>query len=60
MSTWSLYASPCLQPRSPEIPNETGKRGEGKFKRISWEEAYDEVAGTMQRLSKITVTTLST
>ncbi|ANP76256.1 MULTISPECIES: DmsA/YnfE/YnfF family dimethyl sulfoxide reductase [unclassified Vibrio] len=29
-----------------------GKRGEGKFKRISWEEAYDEVAGTMQRLIK--------
>ncbi|GEM79447.1 DmsA/YnfE/YnfF family dimethyl sulfoxide reductase [Vibrio superstes] len=29
-----------------------GKRGEGKFKRITWEEAYDEVAGTMQRLIK--------
>ncbi|UJF16905.1 dimethyl sulfoxide reductase subunit A [Vibrio sp. SS-MA-C1-2] len=29
-----------------------GKRGEGKFKRISWEEAYDEVAGSMQRLIK--------
>ena len=29
-----------------------GKRGEGKFKRISWEEAYDEVASTMQRLIK--------
>lgn len=37
-----------------------GKRGEGKFKRITWEEAYDEVAGTMQRLSRITVMTLST
>ncbi|WP_117233010.1 DmsA/YnfE/YnfF family dimethyl sulfoxide reductase [Vibrio maerlii] len=29
-----------------------GKRGEGKFKRITWEEAYDEVSGTMQRLIK--------
>ncbi|PMH43859.1 dimethyl sulfoxide reductase subunit A [Vibrio sp. 10N.286.49.B3] len=29
-----------------------GQRGEGKFKRISWEEAYDELAGTMQRLIK--------
>ncbi|MEJ6123882.1 dimethyl sulfoxide reductase subunit A [Vibrio sp. 2-Bac 85] len=29
-----------------------GNRGEGKFKRITWEEAYDEVAGTMQRLIK--------
>ena len=29
-----------------------GKRGEGKFKRITWEEAYDEIANTMQRLIK--------
>lgn len=29
-----------------------GKRGEGKFKRISWQEAYDEIATTMQRLIK--------
>ncbi|NOH95157.1 DmsA/YnfE/YnfF family dimethyl sulfoxide reductase [Vibrio sp. 99-70-13A1] len=29
-----------------------GARGEGKFKRITWEEAYDEIGGTMQRLIK--------
>jgi len=29
-----------------------GKRGEGKFKRISWEEALDTVAGEMQRIKK--------
>lgn len=27
-----------------------GKRGEGKFSRISWEEAFDTVAGQMQRI----------
>jgi anaerobic dimethyl sulfoxide reductase subunit A len=29
-----------------------GKRGEGKFKRISWEEALDEVANEMQRVKE--------
>ena len=29
-----------------------GKRGEGKFKRISWEEAYDEVANNLKRIIK--------
>ena len=29
-----------------------GKRGEGKFERISWEEAFDTIASTMQRLIK--------
>jgi len=27
-----------------------GKRGEGKFERISWEEAYDTIAGELQRI----------
>lgn len=27
-----------------------GKRGEGRFKRISWEEAFDTLAGTLQRI----------
>lgn len=27
-----------------------GKRGEGKFKRISWEEAYSEIASNLQRI----------
>ncbi|MGF1734764.1 DmsA/YnfE/YnfF family dimethyl sulfoxide reductase [Photobacterium satsumensis] len=29
-----------------------GKRGEGKFKRISWEEAFDEVANNLTRIRK--------
>ncbi len=29
-----------------------GARGEGKFERISWEEAYDIIATKMQRLIK--------
>lgn len=29
-----------------------GKRGEGKFERISWDEAYDIIATNMQRLIK--------
>ncbi len=29
-----------------------GARGEGKFERISWEEAYDIIATNMQRLIK--------
>lgn len=29
-----------------------GKRGEGKFVRISWEEAFDTLAGEMQRIIK--------
>ncbi|KHT62855.1 dimethyl sulfoxide reductase [Photobacterium gaetbulicola] len=29
-----------------------GKRGEGKFKRISWEEAYDEIANNLTRIRK--------
>lgn len=29
-----------------------GKRGEGKFARISWEEAFDTLAGEMQRIIK--------
>ncbi|MEZ6959981.1 MULTISPECIES: DmsA/YnfE/YnfF family dimethyl sulfoxide reductase [unclassified Aeromonas] len=29
-----------------------GKRGEGKFKRISWDEAYDEIAASMKRIIK--------
>jgi len=29
-----------------------GKRGEGKFEPISWDEAFDTIAGTMQRLIK--------
>jgi anaerobic dimethyl sulfoxide reductase subunit A len=30
----------------------SGKRGEGKFERISWEEAFDTIASNMQRLIK--------
>ncbi|MTD40539.1 dimethylsulfoxide reductase subunit A [Erwinia sp. CPCC 100877] len=30
----------------------SGKRGEGKFERISWEEAFDTIAANMQRLIK--------
>lgn len=51
----------CLRGRSmrrrmnhPERLNypmkRVGKRGEGKFKRISWEEAYDEIASNLQRI----------
>ena len=29
-----------------------GKRGEGKFKRISWDEAFDEVASNLMRIRK--------
>ncbi|MDI5419128.1 molybdopterin-dependent oxidoreductase, partial [Salmonella enterica subsp. enterica serovar Kentucky] len=29
-----------------------GARGEGKFERISWDEAYDIIATNMQRLIK--------
>lgn len=29
-----------------------GKRGEGKFKRITWEEAYDEIANNLKRIIK--------
>ena len=29
-----------------------GKRGEGKFKRISWEQAFDEIADNLKRLIK--------
>ncbi len=29
-----------------------GKRGEGKFERISWEEAYDAIASNLQRVVK--------
>ncbi|WP_163452059.1 molybdopterin-dependent oxidoreductase, partial [Escherichia coli] len=27
-----------------------GKRGEGKFERISWDEAFDTISDTMKRL----------
>lgn len=27
-----------------------GARGEGKFKRISWEEAFETIAGSMQNI----------
>ncbi len=30
----------------------TGKRGEGKFKRISWEEAFDLISNNLQRIIK--------
>lgn len=51
----------CLRGRSmrrrmnhPERLNypmkRVGKRGEGKFKRISWEEAYSEIAASLQRI----------
>ena len=30
----------------------TGKRGEGKFERITWEEALDKVAGELMRVKK--------
>ncbi|MBU9827508.1 selenate/tellurate reductase subunit YnfE [Rahnella perminowiae] len=51
----------CLRGRSirrrinhPERLNypmkRVGKRGEGKFKRISWEEAFDEIASNLQRI----------
>ncbi len=53
----------CLRGRSmrrrmnhPERLNypmkRVGKRGEGKFKRISWDEALDEVATSLQRVVK--------
>lgn len=29
-----------------------GNRGEGKFKRISWDEAYDEIANSLTRIRK--------
>ncbi|PJG84386.1 DmsA/YnfE/YnfF family dimethyl sulfoxide reductase [Conservatibacter flavescens] len=29
-----------------------GKRGEGKFKRISWEEAFEEIANNLKRIIK--------
>lgn len=29
-----------------------GKRGEGKFKRISWDEAFDEIVANMNRIKK--------
>ncbi|MGR5541890.1 molybdopterin-dependent oxidoreductase, partial [Vibrio campbellii] len=29
-----------------------GKRGEGKFKRISWDEAYSEIAGSIESIKK--------
>ncbi len=29
-----------------------GKRGEGKFKRITWEEAYDDIANSLNRIRK--------
>ncbi len=29
-----------------------GNRGEGKFKRITWDEAYDEIANNMKRIIK--------
>ena len=29
-----------------------GKRGEGKFKRISWDEAFDEIANNLMRIRK--------
>ncbi|WP_159564600.1 DMSO/selenate family reductase complex A subunit [Budvicia diplopodorum] len=29
-----------------------GKRGEGKFKKISWEEAYDDIANNLKRIIK--------
>ncbi|WP_127959762.1 selenate/tellurate reductase subunit YnfE [Serratia microhaemolytica] len=51
----------CLRGRSirrrinhPERLNypmkRVGKRGEGKFKRISWQEAYDEIANNLKRI----------
>ncbi|WP_431222958.1 selenate/tellurate reductase subunit YnfE [Serratia sp. L9] len=51
----------CLRGRSirrrmnhPERLNypmkRVGKRGEGKFKRISWEEAYSEIVSNLQRI----------
>ncbi len=51
----------CLRGRSirrrmnhPERLNypmkRVGKRGEGKFKRISWEEAFDEIANNLKRI----------
>ena len=29
-----------------------GKRGEGKFERISWDEAFDTISNAMKRLIK--------
>ncbi len=53
LSAWAFHASPCLQSGPPEISDETSRaRGEGKFERISWEEAYDIIATKMQRLIK--------
>ena len=45
MISYTYYPERILYPLK-----RVGKRGEGKWKRISWEEAYDEVAGKLKPL----------
>ncbi|EAA6895806.1 dimethyl sulfoxide reductase subunit A [Salmonella enterica subsp. enterica] len=47
-SRWRVYSPDRIKYPMKRV----GKRGEGKFERISWDEAYDIIATNMQRLIK--------